>query len=135
MPRDLNYYAILVSAVLYFALGAVWYGVFFGKAWMAMVGKTEEELRKGGMAAPYITAAVTALVCAALLAFVLRRTGNDATIGQAMGMSFLLWLGFAIGTGAKHYAFPGRPARLLLIDYGYDLVAFLAMSLIFALWK
>jgi hypothetical protein len=43
--------------------------------------------------------------------------------------------GFALGTAAKHYAFPGRPPMLLMLDYGYDLVGFVEMALILALWK
>ena len=41
-----NYLAVLVAGIVYFALGAVWYArPVFGKAWMEGVGKTEEQIK------------------------------------------------------------------------------------------
>ncbi len=37
-----NYGAIVVSAVAYWMLGALWYGVLFGWRWMALEGITME---------------------------------------------------------------------------------------------
>ena len=135
-PKDLNYLAILVAAAAMFFLGHVWYVLLFGNAWVAAQGKTKEQIRsEAAGAGPFITAAVTALVEAAVLAIVLRVTGTDATLAQALQMATLLWLGFAIGTGAKHYAFKGARAKLLVIDYSYDLIGLLVMATILALWK
>ena len=39
----LNWLAILVATVAAFVLGGLWYGPLFGKAWMAALGKTEED--------------------------------------------------------------------------------------------
>ena len=35
---DLNWLAVVVSAVAFYALGALWYSVLFGKAWAAEQG-------------------------------------------------------------------------------------------------
>jgi len=31
-----NYPAVIVAAIAYWVLGAVWYAVLFGKSWMAL---------------------------------------------------------------------------------------------------
>ena len=135
-PKDLNYLAVLVSAAAMFFLGHLWYVILFGKAWLAAQGKTREQIQaEAAGAGPFITAGVTALVEAAVLAIVLRVTGTDATLAQALQMATLLWLGFAIGTAAKHYAFKGARAKLLVIDYAYDRVGLLIMATTLTLWK
>ena len=44
---DINYWAILVSAIAFFFLGSLWYTkILFGNAWVESMGKTMEELEK-----------------------------------------------------------------------------------------
>jgi len=38
-----NYWAVLVAALAYWILGAIWYTGLFGKQWMALTGMTEEK--------------------------------------------------------------------------------------------
>ena len=46
----LNWLAIIVSALAFFALGAVWYTpVAFGKIWMKETGITAETAKKANM--------------------------------------------------------------------------------------
>ena len=39
----INWYAIIAATLVGFAVGFVWYGPLFGKAWMKEIGLTEEE--------------------------------------------------------------------------------------------
>ena len=41
---QLNWLAILVATVAAFALGGVWYGPVFGKAWQRLVGISDEDI-------------------------------------------------------------------------------------------
>ena len=44
---NFNYWAIIVSAIAFFALGSLWYTkILFGDAWVASMGKTMEQLEK-----------------------------------------------------------------------------------------
>ena len=36
-----NYAAVIVSAIVYWLLGAVWFGMLFMKPWMALEGISE----------------------------------------------------------------------------------------------
>ena len=43
---NLNWIAIIVTAISAFVVGGIWYGPLFGKAWMAEHNLTEEDLEK-----------------------------------------------------------------------------------------
>jgi hypothetical protein len=130
----LNLWALLVAGAAYYVLGAVWYGVF-GKTWLRLSGKTLEEVKKNASPMPYVIAAITSVITAAALAYMLRISGADASLAGALQFGMIVWLGFGICIAAKHYAFSGWSAKLLLLDYAYDLVSILAMCAILAMWK
>ena len=48
MPHsDINWLAILVAAIIPMVVGGLWYSnMLFAKQWMALMGKTEEEIKK-----------------------------------------------------------------------------------------
>ena len=63
-----NYGAIVVSAVAYWMLGALWYGVLFGQRWMALEGITMEQAKRLNPVLPYVIALVLNLLMAFVLA-------------------------------------------------------------------
>ena len=62
-----NYPAVALSAVAYWMLGAVWYGVLFGPRWMALENLTAEQGKSMNSALPY----VVTLLLDVLIAYVL----------------------------------------------------------------
>ena len=80
-----NYGAIVVSAVAYWMLGALWYGVLFGQRWMALEGMTMEQARSANPALPYVTSFALDLLIAFVLAqLCLWRNANTAARGAAI---------------------------------------------------
>ncbi|MGH7179304.1 MAG: DUF1761 domain-containing protein [Tepidisphaeraceae bacterium] len=130
---ELNYLAVLVSAVAYFMLGAVWYTAL-GKTWMRLVGKTEEELRQRSPAVPYTVTFLTILITALVMAYVLKFM-TDGTFWHGLQVALLMWLGFGVGTAAKHYAFAGKAPLLFLMDACYDLLGYMMTAIILNVWK
>lgn len=61
---QVNIWAVLVSGVVYFVVGALWYSVF-AEAWMKGIGKSREELQ------PKTSNYVVSLVCEVLLMYFL----------------------------------------------------------------
>ena len=62
-----NYLAVFVAAIAYWLLGALWYGVLFGEAWMALEHMTEEQARSMNPVLPYlITLVLNVLIAYAL---------------------------------------------------------------------
>lgn len=126
-----NPIAIFVAAVLAFALGALWYGPLFGKAWLrlnGLDGKTQSELAKA-----YVVSFLSFLLMAASLA-VLADYIVLATVPQAFKLALLVFGGFVAPVGLMANAFSGRPIGAWLLDAGYQLLYLVLMSLVVVLW-
>ena len=112
----LNWWAIVVATAAAFALGGLWYGPLFGKAWLAALGKTEDEIEPTPQ--PFIISAVTAfLTCVVVAALMsgLKMTGLLA--GLAFGL--LTGIGFIATAMASDAAFCGWGWKLWAIQAGY----------------
>ncbi len=128
-----NYAAVVVSAVLYWLLGALWYGVLFGKQWMALENLKMEQLQQSPTV-PYIISMLANLVLATVLAKIcVWKRADTAVKGAALGV--LLWVGFIATTSFTTYLFEGRSKQLFLINYGYSLVGLLLMGAILGAWQ
>jgi hypothetical protein len=134
--HHLNHLAILVSGVAIFMLGGLWYSpALFARPWVRLMGKTEEEMRaKAGGPGSYIAVFGCALLTAFVMAMVLAHFGV-ITIGGAVAMASLCWLGFAGATSYGSALFSSQPFRLWLINSGYNLVAFIVAAIILTLWR
>ena len=134
-----NYLAVLVSGVVIFMLGGLWYSpVLFAKPWIALMGRTEEELKAraaaSSMPVMYLTVFVCGLVTAAVLAVVIDRFGARSAGAGAM-VGALCWLGFAATTsfGTNLFSFESR--KLWFINSAYNLVSFIIAGVILAIWR
>ena len=133
---QVNYVAVLVCAVVTFLLGGLWYSpVLFAKRWVALVGLTEEQMKKGGSPTMYVIGFLSGLISCYLLAHFFQFSGVSTLIDGAM-VGFVCWVGF---TGATTYNnqvnFVGKPVTLWAIDSGYNLVSFVVSGAVFAIWK
>jgi hypothetical protein len=127
----LNWVAVLGATVAGFALGGVWYGPLFGRAWMAAIGKTEADIKPS--ATPFIISFITALITAVVLAMligalVLTRWVDGLMIGLLTGV------GFIATAMASDSAFCGWGVRLWLIQAGYRVVYSVIMGILLVLW-
>jgi uncharacterized protein DUF1761 len=129
--------AVIVTGVAIFVLGGLWYSpLLFAKRWVALVGKTEEELKAnvGNMPLSYVWVFLCGLVTAWVMALVV---GNFAPSGAVDGAKIgaLCWLGFAGTTSFGTALFGGKPKALWLIDSGFNLVAFVMAGVILSVWR
>ena len=142
-----NYLAVLVAAIIIFALGGLWYSpVLFVKKWLALQNRTVEQERAQAAAANmplmYTSAFVTALITSWVMAHLLGHfaAAVDPSVMQlnaAHGamFGFVCWLGFAAPTSYATAIFSGKPKQLWLIDTSYNLVSFMLAGLILAVWR
>jgi hypothetical protein len=136
MPQ-VNYLAVLVSAVVIFVLGGLWYSVLFGKAWLSLMGKTEEEIKadtKGSVPLMYLMAFICGLLTSWTLAVILNHFINLTALRGAL-VGALCWVGFAAVTSFATSLFSGHPKALWLINSSYNLVSFVLAGIILALWR
>jgi len=61
---EVSIWAVLVSGVAYFAVGAVWYSVF-AEAWMKGIGKSREQLQ------PKTSNYIVSLICEVVVMYFL----------------------------------------------------------------
>lgn len=128
-----NYAAVVVSAVVYWLLGAVWYGFLFSKPWMELEHLTEEQAKAMNPVLPYIiTFALNILIAFVLAQICTWRNANTAARGAAVGI--LLWIGFVGPVTYTSYMYEMRPMKLFAINEFYSLVGLFLMGLILGAW-
>jgi len=129
---ELNYWAILVSALSTFLIGGLWYSpAVFGKAWMRENGFTEESLKGGNMAKIFGLAFVLGIISAVNLAMFMGPE-NKWEMGALWG--FLAGFGWVATFVGTHYLFERKSFTLFLINAGYSVVALTIMGIIIAAW-
>ena len=123
--------AAFVGALAGFALGALWYGPLFGKAWMAEHGYTEADLQKDfNPAKTYGLMFVLALLAAYVFGMFLGPDVTPAFGAGAGAAAGLFWVSASIAT---NYLFEKSSMRLWLINAGYHTARFTLIGLAFGL--
>ena len=130
----INYAAIVVSAIAYWLLGALWYAVLFNKPWMALENITVEQAKSMNPALPYVIAFALELLMAFVLAQLCAwRNANTAARGASLGI--LLWIGFVGPVAFMNYMFEMRSMQLFAINEFYPLVGLCLMGIILGAWQ
>jgi uncharacterized SAM-binding protein YcdF (DUF218 family) len=135
----INLWSVLVAAIATMVLGFLWYSpLLFARPWMVLMGYDPDdkaklaEMQKGAgkmYALSFLASLVSALVLAKIIAIT---TVNSALYGMKVG--FAVWLGFVTTVQLTNVLFAKQPAKLYLINTGYQLVCYLAMGAILAVW-
>jgi hypothetical protein len=133
----INYAAVAASALLYWALGGLWYSpLLFGGKFIEIMRWSPEQVARisaEGAGAQLALALAGSLVAACVLAHIVRYT-NAETAGGGAKTGLWLWFGFVATTNLNTVFFEFRPPGLYLINIAYHLVAFLAMGALLAAW-
>lgn len=131
-----NPWALLVSTLILWFLGAAWYSpALFAKPWMAALGIVPVPSGpKKGLAAGMLSSLVGDLLVAfALMHFVYWSGANDFFMGAFVG--FLSWLGFFAAIQFPQGVYENRPLRLFAINGGYWFVGLIIIGGLLAVWK
>ena len=141
---DINYWAVLVSAIAFFAVGAVWYNdSLFGKAWRASMGKSDAEFQNekqdvsmgfsfgimflGSLIMAFVTAHLVDLIAVAY------PMAGNFKLGLMIG--FWVWFGYIASYVLSAVAFERRSWKYYFINTGYWLVGTLLMGAILTAWQ
>lgn len=136
---DVNIWSVLISTVVMFAIGAVWYSLIFGKIWSKihkfneLSEKKQKEMQKA-MGPWYAVQLVVTIISAWVLAVFIGLVPEQSPYAVA----FLVWLGFVVPTTASNMIFGGAPEgyvwHKILITAGESLVHLLAAAWIISLF-
>jgi hypothetical protein len=136
--HTVNFWAILVAAVIAFAGGSLWYSpILFGKEWMKLTNMTDKDVAaakaKGGMWKSYLAQFIASIITFGVLGFIVAAaTGVTAADGAFMG--FLAWLGFIATDLLGALLWEKKPLRLALIQGSFTLLTLVIGGAIIGAW-
>lgn len=132
---NLPWLHILVAAIAYFVLGALWYGPLFSKVWVRghAININDPNAKKGVAGIMITSFFILVAICIALAIVLNVAAVSDA--GHAAKWGLFLGFGFAFTTTSMTYLYLKRPASLHLIDGLYHVVGMVIAALILTLWK
>lgn len=136
LPVDINYLAVLGSAIASMVIGFLWFGPLFGKQWMKYSGMTAKDLKRakqGGMSKMYMVAFAGTLLMSYVLAHFVDFM-QAKSLMDALQLGFWVWLGFIVTVLLSSVLWEGKPVQLYLLNIVYHLVTISAMSVILTLW-
>lgn len=118
-----NLLPIIISTILSFVMGAIWYGPLFGKKWMELNGFNEKDLEKENqdknvMMKKYGITFISALIMNIIIAMHMGAFTSNIAIPAALLNSLAL-----VGLGTlPHYLFESKKFSHWLINAGYTIV-------------
>jgi hypothetical protein len=130
-----NPWAILVSALILWMLGAVWYSpALFSKPWMAALNIVPDPSKKKSIVAGMISSFLGDLLLSFALLHVILWSGAATGFAGAF-VAFVCWLGFFAATQFPQGVYEGRPTRLFWINSGYWLLGLTLVGALMAVWQ
>jgi hypothetical protein len=137
MVPDINYLAVLVAVIVSMVIGLVFYHrAVFGRAWMNLVGHTDETVG-GGSPLTYPIVVVASFVTAWVLAgaaFLAYKFYEGSFFVSALITGWILWLSFTVARMLVHDLFDTRSLKLTALNALHEFITVTAMALIVGLW-
>lgn len=130
----INWIAVIVSAIAFYGIGAIWYSFLFQKAWMAQVNVTKEDAKNANMAVIMTsTFIITFLMVSSLALFLSLNPAADLRTGALYGL--IAGIGISSMTVAMNALYEMRNWRYIAINSGYMTVGFIVSGIILGAWK
>ena len=130
--EHLNWLGVVLGAAAFFAVGALWYTVLFGKAWQREVGLSDEQLKSGtSMGLIFGLCFLAELIVALVLAHLFASTAPSDR-GKMM-MAVGLGAGVMVPAIGINYLYMRKSLKLFLIDAGHFIVGMAALGAVFVL--
>jgi len=123
-----NWTAVVLGTVVFYIVGAIWYGLLFGKTWQREVGMTEPPQR-GAMARIVALTLLAEFLIAATLGHLFARTMPPDHVKMMMALGFAATIMTpAIGI---NYLYQRKSLALFLIDAGHFIFGMAALGAVF----
>ena len=134
----LNWLAVIVGALVYFALGALWYSpMLFARPWQRSIGWDESRPAPESSAATYVLPLAAYVVMAIAVALLAEATGTDE-LGEGIVLGLVLGIGLSLAHTFVDAAFsPEKPApwTWFLINGTYHALGLVIVAVIVAAWR
>ena len=131
---NINWLHVLVAAIGYFALGAIWYSVLFGKKWVAYqnINMNDPDAKKGTGAIMFGSFILMLIATIGLAIIVNRLQLNHFSSGVRWGL--LTGVCFSATAISISYLYVKKPAGLHVIDGLYHIIGQIIAAVILSCW-
>jgi hypothetical protein len=130
---DFALWPVLAGAAAFFAVGALWYGLIFSKAWQRAAGLSNSQLQSANMGVLFGLTFLFEMLIGLVLWHLVVRT--DAAPHVVMMMAVGLAFGMMIPAIGINYLYLRKPLALFLIDAGHFTFGMAAMGGVFLLFR
>ncbi len=135
---QLNWLAVVVGALVYFALGALWYSpLLFSRAWQRSIGWDETRTPPQQSVMTYVVPLIAYLVMAVAVGLLAAATGTDE-IGEGIVLGLILGIGLSLAHTFVDASFdPNKPQPWIwfAINGTYHALGLVIVSVIVAVWQ
>ncbi|HZV78502.1 MAG TPA: DUF1761 domain-containing protein [Candidatus Binatus sp.] len=133
MPIDrINWLAVIVGGIVFYAWGALWYTIF-GRQWLASIGPMADHVNPKDPV-PYVVSLIMAFVLSFGVAIALSHDDNrTARHGVEFGVFFGIF--FMASTMLTGTLYEGHPLSLWLINAGYIVLGLMILGALHGAWK
>jgi Protein of unknown function (DUF1761) len=135
-----NLWAVLVAAAATMVVGFLWYSpMLFANPWMKLMGYDPNdkakiaEMQKSAGPSYAMSLVASALAAAVLGKIIAIATVHSAMYGMKVGLA--VWLGFVTTVQLTNALFSRQPAKLYMINTGYQLVCYVVMGAMLGAWR
>jgi hypothetical protein len=134
---QLNWLAVIVGAVIYFALGALWYSpMLFARPWQRSIGWDPERTPPEMNPMTYVVPFIAYLVMAVAVGMIAAAAGSD-TLGDGIVLGLVLGIGLSLMHTLVDAAFdPNKPQPWMwfAINGSYHALGLLIVAVIVSAW-
>lgn len=134
---DVNWWAVLVGGIGYFALGAAWYSPpILGRTYQAAVGMDPSQQGQMG-AAGYLIPLPLMFVTSLALALLALATGSD-TAAEGLNLGLVAGIGISLmllAVDANYEVNDPRPWTIFWINGGYHALGVIGLGILHSVWR
>jgi hypothetical protein len=123
----ISWLGVVLAAIAFFGVGAMWYGALFARPWMRLSGVTEEQARSSNLVLIFGTTGVLGLVAAIGLAAVI---GADSSAGAGLGIGLAVGALVVAPVLGIQSLYDRKTVALWALNAGYNLVGFAIMGIV-----
>ena len=133
---NINWLAVLVAAIAYFALGALWYSPLFGKKWIQYqnIDMNAPDVKKG-VGGIMFGSFILMLIATIGLAILVERLPLMGGVMSGLKLGLVTGLLFSATAISITYLYIKKPLGLHFIDGLYHVVGQIVAAIILCIWK
>lgn len=129
----LNWLAIIVAAIVFFGLAAVWYQPrVMGRKWMEAAGVKPPDAGPNPMV--FAGVLVAYFIMATVLAMIARGVGASS-FGDGLTLGLATGIAFVAAQACVNVTFEGRSKSLVLVNGGIGVIGHVVMAVIVTVWS